>query len=146
LTLTRPGSTARANRPNRVTKPTLPCSTGLYGFGQTIQQGTAPQVPMIDPKLLIIPPYQPCEGSSSVSGWIMRLYDGCRSSRFGGWTLMSGASGSRWLPLRSPNGALEVEPSDILAVFVEGANKLVIEDARMVGGGVVFVYIELQEG
>jgi len=59
---------------------------------------------------------------------------------------MSGASGSRWLPLRSPNGALEVEPSDILAVFVEGANKLMIEDARMVGEGVLFVYIELQEG
>ena len=28
LILTRPGSTARANRPNLVTRPTLPCATG----------------------------------------------------------------------------------------------------------------------
>jgi hypothetical protein len=49
---------------------------------------------------------------------------------------MSGNSGSPrgWFPLRSPSGAFEVEPSDILAVFVEGASKLVIEEARMTGG------------
>lgn len=43
---------------------------------------------------------------------------------------MRGASGSRWLPLR---GALEVEPSDILAVLIDGANKLCIEDATVNG-------------
>ena len=49
--------------------------------------------------------------------------------------MIRGASGSRVFPLVLPKGALEVEPSDILAVFVEGANKLVMEDARMIGGG-----------
>lgn len=41
---------------------------------------------------------------------------------------MRGASGSRRVPFR---GALEVEPSDILVVLVDGANKLCIEDATM---------------
>jgi hypothetical protein len=37
--------------PNLVTKPTLPCDTGLYGLGQQMQQGKAPQVPMQRPKV-----------------------------------------------------------------------------------------------
>src|SRR5271170_106606 len=52
LILTRPGSTAREKRPNLVTRPTLPCDTGLYGLGQMMQQGMAPQKPTKLPRLL----------------------------------------------------------------------------------------------
>ena len=38
---------------------------GLYGFGQTIQHGTAPSVPTTLPRVLIIDPYQPCASSDS---------------------------------------------------------------------------------
>src|ERR1700761_2080428 len=65
FTLTRPGSTARVKRPNLVTKPTVPCCTGRYGFGQITQHGIAPQVPMIAPRLLIMVPYHPWLPASS---------------------------------------------------------------------------------
>src|SRR5271167_501482 len=88
LILTRPGSTAREKRPNLVTRPTLPCETGLYGLGQMKQQGMAPQKPTKLPRLLtshclsvhdrgidcgyllediLIDPYQPCRAESSLS-------------------------------------------------------------------------------
>src|SRR5271155_2707733 len=113
LILTRPGSTAREKRPNLVTRPTLPCETGLYGLGQMKQQGMAPQKPTKLPRLLtshccqctidglivvslfgediLIDPYQPCWAASSLSPCKVCAYDGCKSSRLGGCTLMTPA-------------------------------------------------------
>ena len=52
-------------------------------------------------------PYHPCVSSVSVSGFKTWAYDGCRSSRRGGWTLTSGASPltARSLPLELAEGA-----------------------------------------
>lgn len=99
---------------------TFPCATGLYGLGQQMQHGTAPMVPRQVPKVAIMEPYQPCVDMSSVSGLMTWAYDGCRSSRRGGWTLMMGSSGLREeAPLgMSPRGALMVSPFMVVGIRV----------------------------
>jgi hypothetical protein len=62
-----------------------------------IQHGMAPSVPMHDPSELIMPPYHPFMSSSASSALMTRAYDGCRSSRRGGWTLTMGSSAMRLL-------------------------------------------------
>jgi hypothetical protein len=41
---------------------------------------------------LTIEPYHPFVSASASSGLMTCAYEGCRSSRRGGWTLISGAS------------------------------------------------------
>jgi hypothetical protein len=48
---------------------------------------------MAEPRVLIMPPYQPVPEASSVSALMTWAYEGWRSSRRGGCTLMMGSLG-----------------------------------------------------